>query len=285
MKWLEDMDDQMERKTLLLLDSCPAHTRIDYRDEENKTPWKYLRIVRLPVNSTSVTQPLDAGVISVFKRAFLEQLSQETSFIRTDDNKKKNISNGEAWTLIPSAWGHLKPRTLRSCFAKTPVLPDNIREAIKGIPTSEAEKKEYAKRPQVKEHERLYFEQFVAVVKSRNAWTLTEAGKVDAQEEVDDVEAEVTVSEPCTISDSANYVDFVDDNPRSSPILSDEWEEAADSIDDYLDGHPINSKEGLSSLRTNAKKVGNTRLYASAKEFIRSLNDGHVQNTPGLDTQ
>ena len=140
MDWLKALDEQLERKSLLLLDSCPAHSRIDFLDEEKETPWKHLRIVRLPINSTSVTQPLDAGVISVFKRAFLEQLCQETSYIRTDEHKRKNISNGEAWTFIPSAWKHLKPRTLRSCFAKTPVLPESMREAIKGIPTSDAEK-------------------------------------------------------------------------------------------------------------------------------------------------
>ncbi|KAF9176095.1 hypothetical protein BGZ49_006697, partial [Haplosporangium sp. Z 27] len=79
MEWLKSFDDQLEEPTLLLLDSAPQHTRVEYRDPDTKTPWRFLEVVRLPVNSTSVTQPLDAGVISVFKRVFLEMLCRETS--------------------------------------------------------------------------------------------------------------------------------------------------------------------------------------------------------------
>jgi len=34
MDWLKALDEQLERKSLLLLDSCPAHSRIDFLDEE-----------------------------------------------------------------------------------------------------------------------------------------------------------------------------------------------------------------------------------------------------------
>ncbi|KAG0196561.1 hypothetical protein BGX33_001523, partial [Mortierella sp. NVP41] len=56
--------------------------------------WKHLRIERLPPNSTSVTQPLDQGIISVFKRQYLEMLSNKAITKQYATGKK--ITNGEA---------------------------------------------------------------------------------------------------------------------------------------------------------------------------------------------
>ncbi|KAI1279246.1 hypothetical protein EDD11_001547, partial [Mortierella claussenii] len=74
--------------------------------------------------------PLDAGIIAVFKRALLGLLSQETQLVLTYDGKSK-ISNGHAWSLISHAWGRLKAKTVRNCFASTPVLPVEMREELR----------------------------------------------------------------------------------------------------------------------------------------------------------
>ena len=131
MRWLIDLDRQLERPTPQLLDSCPAHSNIDvldpaYRYRDN---WKFLTVQRLPKNSTPVTQPLDAGIISIIKRALLELLSRETSLVHTYD-KSKAISNEHAWSHIPYAWNKIKSSTVRNCFAKTPVLPDDMRQQL-----------------------------------------------------------------------------------------------------------------------------------------------------------
>ena len=47
-EWLARFDDQLTVPPLLLLDSCPAHNKINMRDPFNNTPWKFLRIRRLP---------------------------------------------------------------------------------------------------------------------------------------------------------------------------------------------------------------------------------------------
>src|SRR5690349_787519 len=75
LQWLRTLDNGLNRASLLLLDSCPAHTGIEDGDPETQQPWRHLRIERLPINSTAITQPLDKGIISVFKRKFLEFLS------------------------------------------------------------------------------------------------------------------------------------------------------------------------------------------------------------------
>ena len=170
MKWLKALDDQLTESSLLLLDSAPQHNDIDMRDSDTNEPWKRLRIQRLPVNSTSVTQPLDAGVISVFKRAFPEMLSHETYVVRTFDNAKA-ISNGHAWSMIPYAWNSVKAMTLRNCFAKTPVLPDDMSEQLRAMPVADAEQNHvlrYSRLHLYKTQEKAYFEHLVASLDEEN---------------------------------------------------------------------------------------------------------------------
>jgi len=59
-------------------------------------------------------------MISVFKRQYLEMLS--TKAIALEYATKKKITNGEAWSLIPYAWSHVKAATVRHCFCKAGVL-------------------------------------------------------------------------------------------------------------------------------------------------------------------
>jgi len=146
-----------------LLDSCPAHNDIDMRDSVNSIPWTYLRIQRLPKNSTSMTQPFDVGIFSVFKRAFLEMLSQETSIIRTPD-KSKAIGKGHAWSLLPYAWNQVKASMIRYCLAHTPIFPNDMRENLQRRLSSRNEQLElsaYSRRSEFKEKETTYFQHLI----------------------------------------------------------------------------------------------------------------------------
>jgi hypothetical protein len=230
MRWLIDLDQQLERPTLLLLDSCPAHSNIDVPDPAYgyRDNWKLLTIQRLPKNSTSVTQPLDAGIISVFKRALLELLS----LIRTYD-KSKAISNGHAWSHIPYAWNRVKSSTVRNCFAKTPVLPDDMRQQLRQRPPAPQEQREniqYSRRNDYQEEARAYFEHLIAEVNEASdwGWAFKSQGTKDAQdltdesfpaepaaEGVDNEQALLSVSSP---SNTAPY----DTDERASSPLSDD---------------------------------------------------------------
>ncbi|KAG0311343.1 hypothetical protein BGZ97_011914 [Linnemannia gamsii] len=154
------------------------------RDPFDDTHWKYLRIRRLPPRSTSVTQPLDADIISVFKRAFLEMLSQETNIIR-NYHKEEAITNGHAWSLVPYTWNHVKSSTIRNCFAKTPVLPEEMREQVRRRLSRKQEQLElttYSMRDQFKEQERAYIEHLIAEIGADNDWNIARKGTQDAQE-------------------------------------------------------------------------------------------------------
>src|SRR5687768_4176382 len=81
-RWLQKLDDDFDQPALLLMDSAGAYNDVDMRDLYEGVPWRHLHTRQLPVNSTSITQPLDAGVISAFKRVFLEILGFETYYTR-----------------------------------------------------------------------------------------------------------------------------------------------------------------------------------------------------------
>jgi len=124
-KWLHSLDDSLSVRSLLLIDSCGAHGNSRRHNTGGDDPlagetWKHLQIERLPPNSTSVTQPLDQGIISVFKRQYLEMLSNKV--IIKEYASGENITNGVAWSLIPYAWSHVKALTVRHCFCKAGVL-------------------------------------------------------------------------------------------------------------------------------------------------------------------
>jgi hypothetical protein len=128
--WLHSLDDSLSKKTLLLIDSCGAHGKSkrgnskrgtsDDNDPLTGETWKHLQIERLPPNATAVTQPLDQGIISVFKRQYLEMLSNKA--VTTKYATGKKVTKGEAWSLIPYAWSHVKAVTVRHCFCKAGVL-------------------------------------------------------------------------------------------------------------------------------------------------------------------
>lgn len=120
LNWLRILDRELAQPSLLILDSCQAHRNFDNGDPETNQPWAHLRIERLPCNTTSVTQPLDQGIISVFKRKFLEMLGDQE--IAASYGSNHHIMTGKAWSLIPFAWSHVKETTLRHCFREAGVL-------------------------------------------------------------------------------------------------------------------------------------------------------------------
>jgi len=75
-------------------DSCGAHNSIDNINPKIEQEWTHLRPERLPSNSTSVTQPLDSGAISVFKRRYVEMLINKAVMTKYASGKK--VNNGEA---------------------------------------------------------------------------------------------------------------------------------------------------------------------------------------------
>ncbi|KAF9272958.1 hypothetical protein BGZ88_004208 [Linnemannia elongata] len=236
------------------------------RDPFNNTPWKFLRIRRLPPQSTSVTQPLDAGVISVFKRAFLEMLTS----------------------------------TIRNCFAKTPVLPEEMREQLRTRLPSKQEQLElttYSMRNQVKEQERAYFEHLIAEIGADNKWNIVRKGTQDAQELAEeelaaqlvtvDAEMEVLAAQHAIIEEGSHIGNsfpaqparqqYYNHNgkPCSSPIDPSDLDDCFNYLDDNAEGYEPLSPDGLIIVRQSLQDDGSQdslELRKLLKQVVRTAS-------------
>src|SRR5690554_2446328 len=95
--------------------------------------------------------------------------------------------------MIPFAWNSVTTKTIRNCFAHTPVLPQEMRHQLKAMPTADVEKQHvllYTRRNLYQAQERAYFERLIASVKEGNDWTLVAAGNKDEQHLIEEQEAE-----------------------------------------------------------------------------------------------
>jgi hypothetical protein len=117
MGWLEHLDRKMirqSRKVLLFLDNAASHPDVKLQN---------VKIVFLPPNVTSVSQPLDQGVIQNFKikyrqlvmKHIVSQLDRKEVTLQT---LTKELNVFQAVTWITNAWKQVTVSTIRSCFLK-----------------------------------------------------------------------------------------------------------------------------------------------------------------------
>lgn len=105
--------------TLLLLDNFSAH----HAGVELAPPPENVRISWLPANSTSVTQPLDQGIISSmkaqYKRRWLQFMVQQ---YEQDNNPLESMNLYYALRWIAQSWQAVTDTTIYRCFRKAKIL-------------------------------------------------------------------------------------------------------------------------------------------------------------------
>jgi hypothetical protein len=91
------------------VDNCPAHPDI--------TELKAIKIFFLPPNTTSFTQPMDAGVIWSFKSHYRRYMVEKrlAAFDRQEDYRMALI---DALVLVRSSWARVTEATVQNCFGK-----------------------------------------------------------------------------------------------------------------------------------------------------------------------
>jgi hypothetical protein len=145
LEWLQRfqlsiVSENPKRKILLLMDNAGCHTKAI---KGNAHLFENIQVVFLPPNSTSVTQPLDAGIMAVFKMRYRQIIGDKTILLRVRNDLDKSgsrrraknpwnikVSNLEAWNSIVRAWGYVKPESIRNCFRHVPILCDRQKELL-----------------------------------------------------------------------------------------------------------------------------------------------------------
>jgi hypothetical protein len=100
------------RKILLFADNCVAHSA-------GTSSLKNVKVVFTPPNCTSITQPLDLGVIKCFKQVYRKQLVQKAvCLMGAGKGVQLKIDILRAIHFIVSAWQQVTQSTNQNRFVK-----------------------------------------------------------------------------------------------------------------------------------------------------------------------
>lgn len=124
-EWVREINKMFqaeERNVVLIVDNCPAHPTIE--DLSN------LKLIFLPPNTTSVTQPMDQGVIRCLKAHYRKRLVK-LILCNLDSNKPlPKISLITALQLLVSAWNEVSKATIVNCFRKSKISEKDQTNAV-----------------------------------------------------------------------------------------------------------------------------------------------------------
>jgi len=124
--WLHSLDKKMtkrKRSIIMIVDNCPAHPNVQ--------GLKSIKLAFLPPNTTSITQPMDQGVIRNLKLHYRKFILQKK--IRSVDTKTEfSITVLDALRMLNNAWGKVTPTTIYNCYKHAGFqsidVPDNSDE-------------------------------------------------------------------------------------------------------------------------------------------------------------
>lgn len=116
---IADFNQKMQnqkRNVALLIDNAPCH-----KLKENAT-FKNVEIFFLPTHTTSLIQPLDAGIIRSFKACYRQQIiKRQLAAIEMDISLETfvhSITIFKALSWIKNAWSQVSATTIQNCFRK-----------------------------------------------------------------------------------------------------------------------------------------------------------------------
>ncbi|RHY29460.1 hypothetical protein DYB32_005117 [Aphanomyces invadans] len=126
--WIRDLNDDMSHRNksiLLLLDNASSHKTIDVELTN-------VRVLLLPPNTTSVLQPLDAGIIAALKRHYqrrqldyvISRLDSESPHLAALSENLYAVDLLTAIRWLDDSWSAVSPKVIQNCWNHTGVLPE-----------------------------------------------------------------------------------------------------------------------------------------------------------------
>jgi len=128
--YLERLNSKMVRENrhiILLMDNARCHKSDNINNLSN------VKIHFLPPNTTSYLQPLDQGIIYSLKAQYCKLLCQNRIQIydlyEEGDSIPPPVNIFDSINLIANAWKNVTKKTILNSWAKTEILPDNMRDS------------------------------------------------------------------------------------------------------------------------------------------------------------
>ena len=112
MRKMNNQFKAQKRQVAIILDNCSAYPPAELTDFSN------IKFFFLPPNTTSASQPMDAGIIKNMKVLYKKRLVKQR-LICLEDNSKFSWSLLDALYALKVAWQDVKPSTIQNWFRKT----------------------------------------------------------------------------------------------------------------------------------------------------------------------
>ena len=124
-EWIKELDRSFgvqKRKIALIVDNCPAHPTVTWLE--------WIELIFLPPNTTSVTQPMDQGVIRALKAKYRSLAVRKQLANLEKGRQLPKISILTAMTMLNKAWGSIPDRTFLNCFKKSGISEESAEKAL-----------------------------------------------------------------------------------------------------------------------------------------------------------
>ena len=108
MKAFDRKMQAQNRKAVMIVDNCPAHPKIDLLNTE---------LVFLPPRTTSVTQPMDAGIIKNLKFFYCRILASRR-LQAAEEHEEFKWDMLDCLVAVRASWQEVKQTTLANCWRK-----------------------------------------------------------------------------------------------------------------------------------------------------------------------
>ena len=115
--WMDKLNTRMKnegRNIALVIDNASSHGK--------ETQWSNVTVFFLPPNTTSKTQPMDAGVIRNFKCKYKKSVTRE-AIKQIEANETPKVDLAQCVRFVSQAWKDVTPTTIQKCWNHTKILP------------------------------------------------------------------------------------------------------------------------------------------------------------------
>ena len=121
-EWVKEFDRNFAskiRKIAPIIENCPAHPDVPALE--------WVELIFLPPNTTSVTQPMDQGVIRGLKAKYCS-LAVKKQITALEEGSQLPILTG--MSMLTKAWSSVTNRTFTNCFKKSGITEVSMERAL-----------------------------------------------------------------------------------------------------------------------------------------------------------
>ena len=111
-----------KRKIVLIIDNCPAHPDVLALD--------WVELIFLPPNTTSITQPMDQGVIRSLKAKYRSLAVRKQIDTLEKGNLLPKFSILAAMSMLTKAWNSIPDGTFTNCFKNSEISEKSLEKAL-----------------------------------------------------------------------------------------------------------------------------------------------------------